>query len=46
MLGLGHAIYKALPTLDDKEIFIILGDTVFDVNLKEVFKKKNISARG
>lgn len=40
MLGLGHAIYKALPTLDEKEIFIILGDTIFDVNLKGVFKNK------
>ena len=40
MLGLGHAIYSALPTISEKEIFIILGDTVFDVNLKGVFKKK------
>jgi glucose-1-phosphate thymidylyltransferase len=40
MEGLGHAIYTAIPTFDDKEIFIILGDTVFDVNLKEVFKNK------
>ncbi len=40
MLGLGHAIYTALPTVDDKEIFIILGDTIFDVNLKDVFKNK------
>jgi len=40
MEGLGHAIYMAIPTFDEKEIFIILGDTVFDVNLKEVFKNK------
>ena len=40
MEGLGHAIYTAIPTFDDEEIFIILGDTIFDVNLKEVFKKK------
>ncbi len=40
MEGLGHAIYTAIPTFDDKEIFIILGDTVFDVNLKDVFKNK------
>ena len=40
MLGLGHAIYTAIPTIDEKEIFIILGDTVFDVNLTEVFKNK------
>jgi len=40
MEGLGHAIYTAIPTFDDKKIFIILGDTVFDVNLKDVFKNK------
>lgn len=40
MEGLGHAIYTAIPTFDDKEIFIILGDTVFDVNVKDVFKNK------
>jgi glucose-1-phosphate thymidylyltransferase len=40
MEGLGHAIYTAIPTFDDKEIFIILGDTVFDVNVKGVFKNK------
>ena len=39
MEGLGHAIYTAIPTFDEKEIFIILGDTVFDVNLKDVFRK-------
>lgn len=36
-LGLGHAIHVAAPTFDNEEIFIILGDTVFDVNLKDVF---------
>jgi glucose-1-phosphate thymidylyltransferase len=40
MEGLGHAIYTAIPTFDDQEIFIILGDTVFDVDLKDVFKNK------
>ncbi len=40
MEGLGHAIYTAIPTFDDDEIFIILGDTIFDVNLKDVFKNK------
>lgn len=40
MLGLGHAIYEALPTFDDEEIFIILGDTIFDVDLKKVFSKR------
>lgn len=45
MHGLGHAIHIAAPTFDDKEIFIILGDTIFDVNLKDVFKNK-ISSLG
>ena len=40
MEGLGHAIYTAVPTFKDNEIFIILGDTIFDVNLKDVFKNK------
>ena len=40
MLGLGHAIYEAIPTFDDDEVFIILGDTIFDVELKKVFKNK------
>jgi glucose-1-phosphate thymidylyltransferase len=40
MEGLGHAIYTAIPSIDEKEVFIILGDTIFDVNLKEVFKEK------
>jgi glucose-1-phosphate thymidylyltransferase len=40
MEGLGHAIYTAIPTFDDEEIFIILGDTIFDVDLKHVFKSK------
>jgi glucose-1-phosphate thymidylyltransferase len=40
MEGLGHAIYTAIPTFDEEEIFIILGDTIFDVDLKQVFKSK------
>lgn len=43
MEGLGHAIYTAIPTFDDDEIFIILGDTIFDVDLKNVFKNKQTS---
>lgn len=38
--GLGHAIYLAAPTFDDDELFIILGDTVFDVDLEAVFSRK------
>jgi glucose-1-phosphate thymidylyltransferase len=45
MEGLGHAIYTAIPTFDDDENFIILGDTIFDVDLKDVFKNK-ISSLG
>jgi glucose-1-phosphate thymidylyltransferase len=40
MEGLGHAIYTAIPTFDEDEIFIILGDTIFDVELKNVFSSK------
>ncbi len=43
MLGLGHAIFLASETFDDDEIFIILGDTIFDVELDHVFKKKQTS---
>jgi glucose-1-phosphate thymidylyltransferase len=43
MEGLGHAIYTAIPSFDDDEVFIILGDTIFDVNLKNVFKNKTSS---
>ena len=45
LLGLGHAIYTAIPTFDDEEMLIILGDTIFDVNLDGVFDKK-ISSLG
>lgn len=45
MLGLGHAIYTAVPTFDDDKIFIILGDTIFDVDLTHVLKE-DISALG
>src|SRR4030042_5516887 len=37
LLGLGHAVYTALSNNEDEEIFIVLGDTIFDVNLKNVF---------
>jgi glucose-1-phosphate thymidylyltransferase len=43
LLGLGHAVYLASSTIDDEEIFIILGDTIFDVNLDKVFKAKKTS---
>ncbi|MCX7798271.1 MAG: sugar phosphate nucleotidyltransferase [Melioribacter sp.] len=40
LLGLGHAIYKAIPTFDNDDLLIILGDTIFDVNLKNVLSQK------
>ncbi len=40
MLGLGHAIQIAVPTFDHEDIFIILGDTIFDVDLKSVLSGK------
>lgn len=33
MLGLGHAIWTARESLNDEPVLIILGDTVFDVDL-------------
>lgn len=38
--GLGHAIYTAFPTVHEEEVFIILGDTIFDVELKPLLAKK------
>lgn len=44
-LGTGGAIKKALTLAEDENIFIINGDTFFDINLKEMyqFHKKNSS---
>lgn len=36
LLGLGHAIYQASHTFNEEEIIIILGDTVFDVDLNQI----------
>lgn len=39
--GLGHAIYCAEPAFDkDEEALIILGDTLFDVDLKHLVENK------
>jgi glucose-1-phosphate thymidylyltransferase len=35
-LGLGHAIYLSRHTFSKDPVLIILGDTIFDVNLKEM----------
>ncbi|MFA3782263.1 sugar phosphate nucleotidyltransferase [Melioribacteraceae bacterium 4301-Me] len=40
LLGLGHAIYSAKETLGNEEVFIILGDTIFDVDLHPVIERK------
>jgi glucose-1-phosphate thymidylyltransferase len=39
-LGLGHAIYISRHTFSQKPILIILGDTIFDVNLKSMIENK------
>lgn len=39
-LGLGHAIYISRHTFSEKPILIILGDTIFDVNLKSMIENK------
>src|SRR3990170_904243 len=44
-LGLGHAIWVARETFEHEPLMIILGDTVFDVDL-ELAKKSGISSIG
>ncbi len=39
--GLGHAIYLAREALEDGPVLIILGDTIFDVDLKPVLSGGN-----
>jgi len=41
--GLAHAIYLAKDTFSTEPILIILGDTIFDVNLKPVLGEKYTS---
>ncbi len=41
--GLGHAIYMAINEFDNKEnepVTIILGDTLFDMDLNKIFEEK------
>lgn len=38
--GLGHAIYIAKETFGDDELLIILGDTVFDLDLRKMLSEK------
>jgi glucose-1-phosphate thymidylyltransferase len=42
-LGLGHAIYLARNALDREPVLIILGDTIFDVDLKPVLQGSHSS---
>ncbi|RCK72626.1 MAG: Glucose-1-phosphate thymidylyltransferase [Ignavibacteriae bacterium] len=44
-LGLAHSIFVAKDTIKDEPILIILGDTIFDVDLKPVINE-NYSALG
>ena len=37
LLGLGHSIYLTRHTFSDDPLLIILGDTIFDVDLRPVF---------
>jgi glucose-1-phosphate thymidylyltransferase len=39
-LGLGHAIYVARATMGTEPVLIILGDTIFDVDLTPVMRGK------
>ena len=39
-LGLGHAIYMSRETIDDEPVLIILGDTIFDVDLGPVLRQR------
>ena len=39
-LGLGHAIYLSRNTLDNEPVLIILGDTIFDVDLSPVLRQQ------
>ena len=43
LLGLGHSIYVARETFDHDPIFIILGDTIFDVELQAVLNSSSTS---
>lgn len=43
MLGLGHAIWTAKHTYTDEPLMIILGDTIFDVDLSLALNSENSS---
>jgi len=41
--GLAHSIYIAKETFTSEPLLIILGDTIYDVDLSPIFKSKNSS---
>src|SRR5438477_109121 len=41
--GLGHSIYLAKESLGDEPVLIILGDTIFDVDLRPVLSGEHSS---
>jgi glucose-1-phosphate thymidylyltransferase len=43
LLGLGHAVKTASKHFDDEPAFIILGDTIFEADLKSVINSKHDS---
>lgn len=43
MLGLGHAVYRAKDYLDDEPVVIVLGDTIFELNLTDFLASKHSS---
>jgi glucose-1-phosphate thymidylyltransferase len=40
MLGLAHAVYMAKDFLDNEPVIIVLGDTIFEFNLREFLAAK------
>ncbi len=40
-LGLGHAVSLAGPHVDDRPILIVLGDTIFEADLKGVLSRRH-----
>jgi glucose-1-phosphate thymidylyltransferase len=41
MLGLGHAILQAKDTFNEEPVLIILGDTIFDIDLKAAISSEH-----
>lgn len=41
MLGLGHAVYMAKDYLNEEPVVIVLGDTIFELNLADFLSSKH-----